>query len=88
VVPLRFEPRWLEVWHRHLVEGENVVTADRSTLATHIAALRGDDARSRGLAGQAQQLVRRLFAREAVLRALVEGGLQFDRGARGSPVES
>lgn len=72
-VPLRFEPRWLEVWHRHLVEGENVVTADRSTLARHIAALRDDDARSRGIAEQARQLVRRLFAREAVLRTLAEG---------------
>jgi hypothetical protein len=72
-VPLRFEPRWLEVWHRHLVEGENVVTADRTTLATHIAALRDDDARSRGIAEQAHQLVRRLFARKAVLRALAEG---------------
>jgi hypothetical protein len=56
-VPILFEPTWEECWHGHLVEGENCLVADRTTLGEVLARLRADDALAQRLAAGAARLV-------------------------------
>jgi hypothetical protein len=56
-VPILFEPAWEECWHGHLVDGENCILADRTTLGDVLQRLRADDALARRIAAGASRLV-------------------------------
>jgi hypothetical protein len=69
-VPIRFEPEWIEYWHEHLRDGENVVTVDRTNLVESLTDLRRNDYRGRFIAEHAHTLVKNLFSRQSLLRAI------------------
>jgi hypothetical protein len=71
-VPIRFEPFWTEYWHQQLIEGQNVVTVDRTTFADQLASLREDERRSQMIAERASELARTALSREAVLRVFAD----------------
>ncbi len=56
-VPILFEPTWEECWHGQLVDGENCILVDRTTLGETLQRLRSDDALARHIAAGAARLV-------------------------------
>ena len=71
-VPIRYEPFWTEYWHQQLIEGENVVTVDRTTFPDQLASLRENERRSQAIAERASELARTVLSREATLRVFAE----------------
>jgi hypothetical protein len=62
--PILFEPAWEECWHGELVDGENCIVADRTTLGAVLERLRADPALSRKLAAGASALAARRLSPE------------------------
>jgi hypothetical protein len=56
-VPILFEPAWEECWHSHLVDGDNCIVADRTTLGNVLERLRSEPALAKHIAAGAARLV-------------------------------
>lgn len=69
--PILFEPAWEECWHGELVDGENCVRADRTTLGSLLERLRADSALARRVASGASALAARRLS-QAGAQAMLE----------------
>jgi len=71
-VPIRFETRWVECWHKNLKEGKHYVFAKRTTLSDTVASLRAQPEKAMSIAQDASNFVHHYLTTACVQKLFEE----------------